>query len=653
MKLVKITYVFFFFLFIKTSVAQDPFFSLGHWKHTSLSGELNIKGLYREQENLLRTDQLEFQKSAYLLGGIDLKSKSYFWHPNFLILDINTVYNPETRQEEFLVIPDRSEARTIQKLNIGATFLNQKIISLYTFVNFDQNYINYENLSNVKSKSQSYGGNFSFNNKILPLSFYYNQRKWDQKEILTGRTFNFDQNTFQSRASKSFFSKDKHEIKYTRNEYFRQDANLFQTRNTIDKIDLTNNIYFDKKKNYNFNSRISNMNREGFSDFTRFQVNERLNFKFPKKFNFSSYYIYSDIRQEMQNQKQQLLNGMLKHKLYESLETILNVEYNTINHTSFQETNNKSGIHLKYTKKIPLNGRLKLSYRYLNHNRNMENDPTGLQILNEEYVLNDDIITLLNSANVNIETVLVKDETGTTIYQENLDYVLIERNEYLEIQRFPGGQIPNGATVYIDYITTMEGSYHYDAINRNFNVGVSLFNQMIEVYYKNTINDYKDLDITDLVILNYITQNIYGSRVKISFVSCGIEYSDYNSSILPYKLIRYYLHLQKRFGEKFLISLNGNIRDYNFTRNDRSQIFSDLSGKIAYQINYSTKINFDAGYRKQKGEQIDLDLITTRGEITKIYRKIFLSIGLETYHRNYLDEIINFKGGYFQITRKF
>ena len=211
----------------------------------------------------------------------------------------------------------------------------------------------------------------------------------------------------------------------------------------------------------------------------------------------------------------------------------------------------------------------------------------------------------------------------------------------MEIQRYPGGQIPNGATVYIDYFATMEGSYQYDAINKNLHIGISLLNQLIEVYYRNTINDYKNLDITDLVILNYITQNIYGARVKINFVRCGIEYNDYNSSILPYKLIRYYFNFQKKFGNKFLISLNGNIRDYNFIRNDRSQIYSDFSGKMAYQLNHRTKINFDAGYRKQKGEQIDLDLVTTRGEFTKIYRKLFISAGLEMYYRNYLGEIIN------------
>jgi len=58
-------------------------------------------------------------------------------------------------------------------------------------------------------------------------------------------------------------------------------------------------------------------------------------------------------------------------------------------------------------------------------------------------------------------------------------------------------------------------------------------------------------------------------------------------------------------------------------------------------------------YRNQAGRGIDLDLITSKLELTSVVYKIYFTLGLEVYNRNYLGEIINFKGVYVQILRKF
>ena len=102
-----------------------------------------------------------------------------------------------------------------------------------------------------------------------------------------------------------------------------------------------------------------------------------------------------------------------------------------------------------------------------------------------------------------------------------------------------------------------------------------------------------------------------------------------------------------------LLSLNSDVTDQTLTDTNTEQLYANLFGKVIYQFKPQSKINFDIGYRKQVGEQIDLDLITAKAEFNTVYRNIYMKVGLEVYKRNYVGEELNFRGVYFQIDRKF
>ena len=101
--------------------------------------------------------------------------------------------------------------------------------------------------------------------------------------------------------------------------------------------------------------------------------------------------------------------------------------------------------------------------------------------------------------------------------------------------------------------------------------------------------------------------------------------------------------------------LNGNMQDYIMLDKPEPeyQRYLDLTGKAIYTIYRSTNINLDLMYRKQTGRGIDLDLLTAKTEITSSVNRLYFTLGLEVYKRNYVGEVINFKGTYFKIVRKF
>ncbi|MFC2086262.1 hypothetical protein ACFLQ9_00925, partial [Bacteroidota bacterium] len=635
------------------SYSQESLPSLGLWHLQAFSGEVELRGVYRQQQFFLTSDNYEFQKSSLFGGGIDFNSRSYIWHPSFFLFDIDAGFKPETRQEQYLVIPDRSEARTLKKLNIKGTVFDKKFISLNTYINFNQSYNNRENLSNIETNTKDWGGSVNLRSRFIPITVHYSQREWDQKEFQTGRIFTSEQSKLQSRISKSFTSRDKNNISFSHNEFYRKDANAFETKSIIDKIDLNNNILLGSGKNLNFNSRISYFNQQGSANLIRFLINENLLILLPKNFSFTSTYNFNNNQQDLNKLVQNQTNLKLSHKLYKSLTTSVFYENNNLKHSSYEEIDNKSSFNINYTKKLRLEGSLSVSYQYINHSKNKVSAPIILQTLGEAYVLSDDQIVLIISAFVEIETIVVRDFSGTIIYQENLDYILIQRNDYIEIQRMPGGQIANGAMVYIDYKAVQEGSFSYDGIYNNLSASITLFKQLIEVYYRYSKNNFINIEQSDLLTLNYFSQNVYGSKVFYRFISGGVEYDNYQSSLIPYKMSRFYVSLQKKFGRKTLLSLNGNIRNYLMLNENINQKFSDITGQLAYQINYRTKFNIDAGYRNQKGPGVDLELLTARSVVTMALGNLFLSAGFDIYNRHYLDEKIIFNGGFFQLTRKF
>jgi hypothetical protein len=625
--------------------------SNGFFHSQSVNGEIRLRGLYRKQQNQIG-DIKEDQKSIYFLGGVMLNTASYLWKPDLIFFNIDVEYNPETRKETYLLIPDRSEVRTLKRIDFRTSIFRNKSINLNTFVNLNQTYYNRELLTNIRSDNKQWGGLLSLSNKFLPISVSYRQSDWVQKEIQTGRTFSMKQNNLLGRISKSIGKNDLNEILYSRDDYTYNYAGSKEVSNLIDKVALNNNVFFDKRRKYNFSSQVSYYNQAGDNNFTKLEAIERLIFNLPASFRLTGGYTYYKLKDPFQLLSQNRINGSLNHQLFESLTSNIFTDYSEINHSIYDEKNLKAGIDFNYTKKIPT-GRINLSYRYFRSYFDMEGVSAPLKILNEEHVLSDAKILLLNKPYIELSTVVVKDKAGIVIYQLNFDYTLTIRNNFVEIQRVPGGQIADNQIINADYTAIQPGSYSFEADNNSFSSSILLFKKLIELYYRGSFQEYRNLTETDFLTLNYYNQNVYGCRVDFGFASFGVEYDNYNSNIIPYKRYRYYVDLNWSFRSKLLVSFNGNILDYKLIDDDVNQQHSNITGKIAYNLNYKTKIDLEAGYLSQKGRNIDLDLLTSKLEVSTSFRQLYLKGGLEMYRRHYLKSNFAFVGTFVEIIRKF
>ncbi|MCF8222566.1 MAG: hypothetical protein K9J25_05415 [Bacteroidales bacterium] len=630
---------------------QESVFSAGPLYLRYVSGEISIENLYRNQYSSFN-DIKERQNSLYFIGGLKLNLNSYLYDPGIISVTLSTEYNPETRDEKYLLVPDRSEARSLKKLKLQADIFSGKTVSLKAFADLNQNYFNRELLTNIKANNRRYGGNLSFNNRYLPLTLTYLSTNWEQTETLTGRVFNMKKNNLEARVKKSFTENDNNEISFSREGYDYSYSDIHKTKNLVNRLRASNNIYFDKERRNSFSSRIAYIKQQGYYQFSRVEANEKIALMISDNLKTTGIYNYHLFDYNSYLLSQHRISGDIDHKLYESLRTTLNIEYTTSNHDLYNENNLRTGASITYTKKIGKQ-RLNISYNYFRHYLDMTSESTNIIIRDEEHTVSDAEILILDKPYAEPSSVVIKDITGTIIYQEGTDYLISVIDNYIEVQRIPGGLIANNQRILVDYTALQPGSYSFNSVNNNLSVSIILFSNKFELYYRGFAQDYKNIRYTDYLVLNYYTRNMYGARINLDFISAGIEYDLYKSTIIPYERFRYYLNMNKTFNDRFRFSINCNVKDYKIIDNDLNHRYYNISARWGYIISPGTRIVINAGYLKQKGRNIDLDLFTSKAEIQTSFRKFYIKAGIHNYLRHYLDSEHIFYGTYIELSRKF
>ncbi len=645
-------YSILFFLLIAISVnSQNSPYSLGFWYFRPVSGEVSMLGGYRTLSSRFNEFN-ENLNSTLLLGGIKLNSTSYMWDPDIIAFNIGGEYNPEFRDDRYLVIPDRSEVRTLSKLNLQSSVFNNKAVSLNTFYNINNSYFNRENLTNVRSENRQLGAMLSVSNKILPLRLSYRDMKWDQTETESGRYFSMGQRSFEASTDKSFYGNDNHELKYSIRDYKYRYDNLRDVDNLVSHIDLISQLFIDSDRKYGLNSNISYYNQEGTYTYSRFEVNERSFLHFPYDIDLTANYRFYRMDDPNQSIIVNKAGGEIKHKLYKSLVSQAYFDYTVSSHTIYKEKSLISGTRFNYTKKTSF-GMINLGYHFFAHKNSVEGEANIIEIVREEHRISDIDVTILYKPYADPLSIVISDITSTIIYQEGLDYIINSINDFTEIVRIPGGQIAQDESVLISYAAIQPGSYNYLAINNTLSSSILFFDRILELYYRGSAQEYPRVEQTEFLTLNRFYQNVTGLRIHYKIATAGIEYDYYNSDLIPYKRMNYYLNINLKIKSRMLLSVNGTLRDHQILDQDLNYIYSNLSTRFTYSINSWSRLNIEGSYLKQNGRTIDLDLITAKTELVASLRKLTLRGSFNIYKRSYAQSEFLYTGTQLQIIRKF
>ncbi|WP_372793246.1 hypothetical protein [Lutibacter sp.] len=640
-------------------LAQNNNFTPKIWKLTSLSGSIRLTGSYNIatysfEDNMLGNTENQITLSQ-MSAGVSLFTKSYVYHPNLLSLDISGGYDPKAMKHQELVQPDYATNSTSKFINVRSQILKKGKFNVSPFFNYNENYVNNENFTSIKSVFKNYGTAVNFTNKYLPILVNYNNLTSNQLEIQSNRRLVREESILNAKTSKDYGDNNSSSLHYSRSNYKSGIEGYSINENTTQNMSFTNILNFKTaKKGYfrtmaNYTDFKTNKNKN-----SRISINNGLALELPKNFKVVSGYLYNLINNGDQREKDHNIQTNLSHQLYESLASNILVEYGHQDHDFFKESKLNYQLNLNYSKKLPFKSNLNVNYSYGKYHIQREGDEFSLQIVNESHVVSDIEIVLLAKPEVDLYSIVVKDVTNTIRYQENIDYILLQSGNFIEIKRVPGGLIENNAFILIDYSSMQPNSYNLNSNSNNLGINMSFYKSTVQIYCNISKKIYDDFVAVDYLTLDDYTRRRYGSKLKIWNLSAGVEYDNYESSTVPFETLSYFVNISGKYKDKLFFSgTYNNINYLSIGLEGREQILTYLNGNISYRISHRSNLNFTIGYRRQQTAQSDLGWLSGRSEFKTRINSLELGINLSMNQRIQQDQKTNFLGGNIIIARKF
>ncbi len=622
------------------------------WNLKSISGLIAIDGHYRSGTVDIPGYISDNQKSTFLSGQLEINTSSFIWHPNFFQLDANFGYRPYRNLDLYIISPDNSEINTTERIDLSGILFSERIISINPYFNINHSFSRREYTTNLETFYTNYGARISSPGILFPTNINVSQNDWKQNEIQTGRKFSTNQFNVNAEISKSFtdFNINRFNIDYINFQRDYTPSSVVKNKSLI--WNLSNNFLFDRERNFNLYSRVSLTNRKGTQPLNRLIVSENIFSDLPANFRVGIRYQYNKIVQDIFNSNQNDIEVKAEHNLFESLRSHTYYNYVDVNQTFYKERMDRAGLGFNYRKKIPT-GILRLNYEYSFNNVNRNSSAGYINIIDEEKILVDGSVVLLNNPFVDLNSIIVKDASGTIIYQENFDYRIIKRGSYTEIQRMIGGQISNGSTVLISYRAEQQPSVVFNSNINIYGASATIFNNFLEVYFRATDQSYNNDDLIDSKYLKTLNQKLYGIRITYEYLDIGAEYEDYKSNITPYNSLRYFIRVIRQAGDNIISTITGNYRIYNLLDDNTKQKFGDISLSFSYLLSSMSRISLEGNYIVQSGRQIDLNLTNIQVEYITSFRLIDFSLGYQFYNRLLLGDKTRYSGIFAKISRRF
>lgn len=630
---------------------EDYLLKLGPWTFTQISGSIIGEDFYRKQISILKDKFREEEETNTLRGKLRLSLRSFIWHPNFLQLNADGEYSPDKRSDKYIVLPDRTESNTSKRININADFFNSTPLLLNSQYSYSNSLTNRDFINDIELKNESFGATIGWRSSILPIHFGYNYNQWTQLEIFSQRTYWDKRNTFLMGLNKDIGpSSNSINANY---EYAKTNYSGADTLNSkLVNVNINNYLYFNKDKTSDFSSFIIYNSIIGFQRLKIFTANEMLKVQLPEEFTLKANYQYTNQIIDSTRMTTNSPSIQLENQLYLSLKSYAFYQMNFYNRTNFSETQKVYGGGFNYKKLIPT-GILWLNYEFRGLDEDMNNQPLSLRMQNEEHTLDDSKPLIINNPFIRPNSILIKDLTFTTIYQENLDYFLIPRGNYTEIKRIPGGRIANGSKIFVDYIAEYQASYKYTSLTNAFDGRASVLDNYVELYFRFLFSDYRNVEVQTLNSLKNINEKFAGVQFNYHSLSFGAEYDYYQTNVMPYESFNIFSRFTDNITNKLTLSFNARYLYTNYVNDNSLQRTTDFMVMTNYTLNNWSSVAVNYQYLYQKGSGIDLLSNNFRIEFSARVLQFFVTAGYELFTRNFMTEERRFHSVFVRMERSF
>jgi hypothetical protein len=632
------------------SQSADPEFRWMRLRISEASVGVETEGNW-EQRSVANSNQKVNQESIYVVPTVGLDMVGSIYHPNLFQYDIKTE-NGVGWQENTIDLRGggtRSDVLYLQRYLANATFLKEKPYAVGFTAEKDRTTRDYDFFTRATVDRESYGGRAGYTEGPVPFSISMTHTKED----ISGqyRPLSQTDDTLAFSAYNERASGDRTDLSYSLNDYTRQETGAYTQDGSQHSASLTDHETFGAKEHLRLNSSLQFNQLDTTSTTfgqansttrpsTTFSDHEHLNVKHSSSLQSDYNYGYNMQDSGFVTSDGHSGSAALRHQLYESLSSSFDAHGQAYSSRgagmSLDTTRYGVGLNENYTKRIGKWGRLTLGYGGLFDREHRDTLGSTLFIVGETHTLSDGAITFLNQPGVNTLSIEVWDAAGAVRYRELLDYLILPHGDRTEIKRVVGGQIPDGASVRVDYSVVSQPSDSYTTAAHQFQVRLDFFDGMAGIYgHMNLQENYGGKTL----LLESINDKVAGVDFTRRWLRLGAEYELYDSNLSPYRSTRLFQNLNFELDPTTTLNFDVGQTWRTFTQVNRDLTTYHFIVRTRFQINPALSLNTEGGMRFQQGEGYDQQLATARANLEYKYGKLAVQTGYEYEDETFLGEL--------------
>jgi hypothetical protein len=242
---------------------------------------------------------------------------------------------------------------------------------------------------------------------------------------------------------------------------------------------------------------------------------------------------YKDLflKSSRNEQKTQLVNGALRHKLFDNFRTNFRISDSESEFLDGTENSWGGSLNFDYTRHLPRESNLSigLDNSYAVTDRNLESDL--LQVFDVSYTYDATRFNYLPDYDIVLDTIVVRNKERTVVYDEGIDYTVERVGRQTRIEVPQGSAISDGDELSIDYDYLTNPDIKYANKSNSFYTAVDLFDNSYRLMGQVSQGSEDLLEGDDLnVALTDFTQYMASIEKKITFFTLKCQYDQMDST---------------------------------------------------------------------------------------------------------------------------
>ncbi|WP_321367340.1 hypothetical protein [uncultured Desulfuromusa sp.] len=479
---------------------------------------------------------------------------------------------------------------------------------------------------NYDQTRQSLSAAVALRNSLFPVRLSYRFDKTETSGLEIDRIQETEELAFSAGSTVGDFSETRLYAETSRRRTDLSSQTLSTTETDTDEIELYNLLRWGSlRKKSSLNSRYRLVEDRGTSERQISTWDEDLKLQLGQALSTELSYGYRSIEALNQEQQQYSSEASIEHQLFDSLTTRLGYSVDQTDYLKGEEQEWQSQISLVYTKILPRESRLNMSYSYQYSEMDRNLLDQELTNIDEAFSVNVFLSGFLEQLDIIPDSIVVYNADRSIIYNIDTEYRIniVGRRTELEIV---GGGIVAGDTLSVDYRYRVNNSIEYSTAVHALSTSLGLFGQRYRLYGSFSQTDQSLISgVADVSPLTQQTYAQIGLDGKFDRISLGTSYLYLDSTLSTDRTTDAFIN--------YLIKNNRSSLNLRLTERYTTTQQNEGQGESSGETEERNSISFNADYRRYLRRNLTMNLrgrvIDIRGQ-SRDQEDIYLGMILES-----------------------